>query len=163
MILHVFCLERARIFLAEILVDAVTHSADLLVFTVDDGEVVQHHKQPDLRHHLFVHILPVVGTRQYGFCSRMVDDMVDVIRLELMQDRHGNSSVGKYPEEADRPVGRVASDDGHFVAFLDTGMFQQDMKLLYPAGNVFEMVSMSIVIGESGEVPMLLDASLYKA
>ena len=80
-----------------------------------------------------------------------------------MQDRHGNSPVSQYSEKADRPVGGVTPDDGYFVAFLDTGMFQQDMKLLYPAGNVFEMVSMSIVIGESGEVPMLLHASLYKA
>ena len=42
-------------------------------------------------------------------------------------------------------------------------LFQQDVELLYPPCDVFEVKGMSVVIREGGEVPMFLHASLYKA
>ena len=93
MIFHVVGGEGTGVFLAEIFVDAVAYGAYLLILAVDDGEVVQHHEQLDIRHHLFVHVLPVAGACQYGFRSRMVDDVMDIVGFEFMQDRHSNSSV----------------------------------------------------------------------
>ena len=124
MIFHIVGGKGAGVFLTEIFVDTVTHGTYFLVLAVDDGEVVQHHEQFDIRHLLFVHVLPVSGACQYGFSPRMVDDVMDIVGFEFMQNRYSDGSVSQYSKEADRPVGGVTADDGYFVAFPDSGMFQ---------------------------------------
>ena len=44
MIFHIVGGERTGIFLAKIFVDAIAYGAYLLIFAIDNGEVVQHHE-----------------------------------------------------------------------------------------------------------------------
>ena len=163
MIFYISRSKRTGIFLSEIFIDPVAYHAYILVLTFDDGEIIQHHEQFHIGHHLFVHILPVICSCQDGFGSRVIDDMVDVVRFEFVQDRDGYGSIRQDAEEADRPVGRVTPHQSHFVSLLDPCMFEYYMKFFYTAGHVFIMVRVSIIIRESGKVPMFLDAVLDKS
>lgn len=146
MIFNIGSREGAGIFLSEILVNPVAHYPYFLIFALDDGEIVQHHEQFDIGHHLLVHILPVVGSGQYSLCPRMVYDMMDIVRLELVEDGDGNRTIRQYAEKADGPVRRISSDQSYFVSFLYSCMFEYYMKFFDTPGHIFIMVRVSIII-----------------
>ena len=58
------------IFLSEILVNPVTHYPYFLILALDDGEIVQHHEQFDIGHHLLV-LLGTSVTHQSPFHGRI--------------------------------------------------------------------------------------------
>ena len=50
----------------------------------------------------------------------MREQVVDIFRLEVLQDRYDNSLVGHDSQIGNRPVGTVASAQGNLVALLYT-------------------------------------------
>ena len=55
--------------------------------------------------------------------ARVVDDVLDLLAVELMQDRYSYRPIGEGPQETDGPVGGVTAADGNLVALLDTAVF----------------------------------------
>ena len=92
----------------------------------------------------------------------MVDDVVDIVRLELMQNRHDDGSVCHNGQEAYPPVRTVPATDCDFVSLPDATGFKDDVKLFYFAGYVFILQGSSFVIGQCIQVPVALDAAFYK-
>ena len=66
----------------------------------------------------------------------MVHQMVDVAGLELVEQRHGNRTVGHSAEEGDGPVDLVSRADGHLVAALKSAIFKKDVKFGNPFGQI---------------------------
>ena len=61
----------------------------------------------------------------------MIHDVVNLIRIELMQNRYSDGSIGDCCEESNSPVRTITSANGDFVAFTDSAVFKCDMQLFY--------------------------------
>ena len=57
--------------------------------------------------------------------------------MELVEDGHGNGSVGEDAEEGGSPSAEVASAEGYLVARLDACLLEEDVHLLDDAGYIF--------------------------
>ncbi|EJX10502.1 hypothetical protein EVA_01128 [gut metagenome] len=124
-------------------------------------KVVEQDDAFEQRHGLFVEVLPhaVAHKEQFGF--GMVDNVVDVVRLEFVQDGHDDGPVGQCGQEGDCPVGTVASADGYFVSRLDACAFQYDVEFGYFACHIFILKGDSFVVCQGIFIPMLDDALFY--
>ena len=90
----------------------------------------------------------------------MVDEIVDIARLELVQDGDGNRAVCKGSEEAYSPVGLVARADGDFVALLEAAFLESYMQVLDTLGHGLVSQGDTVVVGERRTFPILLEAFL---
>jgi hypothetical protein len=57
--------------------------------------------------------------------------------MELMEDGHGDSSVGEDAEEGSSPSAEVASAQGYLVAGLYACLLEEDVEFLNDAGYIF--------------------------
>ena len=57
----------------------------------------------------------------------MVDDVVYLVTHELMQNRHGDSSVGQRGEEGYGPLAGIASAEGYLVTLHHAAVLEQNM------------------------------------
>ena len=90
----------------------------------------------------------------------VVDEVVDALRLELVQDGHGYGAVGGGGQEADTPVGLVARAEGHLVALLQAAFLESDMQELDALSHIFIFERGALVVGEGVAVPVLTDTLL---
>ena len=65
-------------------------------------------------------IFPHVRSYKQQFGVRVREQVVDIFRLEVLQDRYDNSLVGHDSQIGNRPIGAVASAQSDLVALLDT-------------------------------------------
>ena len=92
----------------------------------------------------------------------VIDDIVNLLRHELVENGHGNSSVGEGSEEGYGPLAAVASAEGYLVAFHDAAVLEQDMQLLDFSCYIMILKGCSLVVGQRIKVPVVDDALLYK-
>lgn len=57
----------------------------------------------------------------------MVDNVMYIIRLELVQDGYCYGTIGKNCQEGNSPVRAVPSADGYLVSRLNAAFGQQDV------------------------------------
>ena len=69
----------------------------------------------------------------------MVDNIVYLLGIELMEDGHGNGSVGQRCQKGHGPVSRVSSADSYLVALLHVTVLEQDVQLFDFPGYVVEL------------------------
>ena len=129
--------EVARETVAEQFVQAFSCLGNALRARHEQGEVRQEDDSLQAGHTGFVEILPhlIAGEEHTRF--GMVDNVMDVVRLEFMQDGHGDSTISYHSEESDHPVGAVTSADGYLVARTYAALFEHDMHLGHLSGYVF--------------------------
>ena len=91
----------------------------------------------------------------------MVDDVVDIIRVEILQDRYNDGSISDGSHIGDAPTCIVLADDSYFVASSQAAMFEQQMQ----ACDLFGHLSVSVadiftVIGVTRQIPVFAKAIL---
>ena len=57
----------------------------------------------------------------------MVNNMVDVVSIEILQDRDNDGSVSNGCDIGDTPPGVISSDQGDFITSTDAGLFEEQV------------------------------------
>ena len=92
--------------------------------------VVQADRRTDLRYLVQVDTFPVDIADKQQLTLGMVDDMDRIVRTEILQDRHDDSTVGDCSQIHSHPVAVVLAHHGNLVVFLDAAFLKEDMQLL---------------------------------
>ena len=90
----------------------------------------------------------------------MVDDVLDLFAVELVQDGHGDGSVGQRGKEGDCPVRRVTAADGYLVALVYIAVLKEDMQFLYLSRYIVELQGRSLIVGQGVLIPIVDDGPL---
>ena len=86
---------------------------------VHEREVLHANDALQGRHAVLVQVFPYLVAHEQQACLAVVDDVVYIIRLELVQDGHDDGAVGNGGQKRHAPVSAVASAQGDFVAGPD--------------------------------------------
>lgn len=105
---------------------------------------------------------PYLVAHEQQACLAVVDDVVYIIRLELVQDGHDDGAVGNGGQERHAPVSAVASTQGDFVSGPDIGRFEEQVHFGYFTCHVLVLQALSVEIRERFPVPVLLYAVFDK-
>ena len=161
MIVDVFLTEVLGEFLAEHLIEVLAGVSNPFVARYQQGEVRHHEDTFQQRHGAFVEVFPhlVADKKKLGF--GVVDDVVHIVRLELVKNGHDDCTIRQGSEESDSPVRTVTSADGDFITFLNAARFKDDMQLFYLAGYILVLQGGSLIIGQGIQIPVFLYTILY--
>ena len=88
----------------------------------------------------------------------MVYQVVDVFRLEFVENRHRYCTVGQRGEETYAPVGLIAGAEGHFVAFFQSAALEGNVQILDSLGNILVFECRSLIVGQGIAFPILANA-----
>ena len=111
-------------------------------------------------HRLGVDGLYGVVTDEEQSGTGMVDDVMDLFAVELVQDGHGDGSVGQRGKEGDCPVRRVTAADGYLVALVYIAVLKEDMQFLYLSRYIVELQGRSLIVGQGVLIPIVDDGPL---
>ena len=78
---------------------------------------------------IFFDDVPEVVAQKEQLAFRVVDDVDDVGRGEILQYRDDYGAVGDRGDVGDAPPGIVAPDQRYLVALLYAGLFEQEVQL----------------------------------
>ena len=111
-----------------------------------------------MRHLLCIEFRPhnVAHKQQLG--TGVVDDVVNLLRQELMQDRHRHSAVCQGGQEGYSPACAVAAADGDFVSVLHAGGFENDVEFLDDTCYVLVVERLNAIVAEGIQLPVLFQA-----
>ena len=122
---------------------------------VHEREVLHANDALQGRHAVLVQVFPHLVAHEQQACFAVVDDVVHIIRLELVQDGHDDGAVGNGGQKRHAPVSAVASAQGDFVAGPDIGRFEEQVHLGYFTRHVLVLQALSVEIRERFPVPVL--------
>ena len=113
------------------------------------------------RHLVRTESLPhdVIHEENLGF--RVVDQVMDIPRLEFVQDRDHDRSVGDGGQIADSPVHLVAGADRDLVPLVEEALLEGYVKLLYSSCHIPVAEADALVIRKCLPVPVLPE-TLFK-
>ena len=83
--------------------------------------------------------------------------MMDIGRLEFVQQGNDHRAVGDDGEETDAPVGLVARTNGYLVPRDDAALSKKGMKPSNSFGQVLVIERHTLVIGQGGKFPVGLE------
>lgn len=129
---------------------------------VHEREVLHANDALQGRHAVLVQVFPYLVAHEQQACLAVVDDVVYIIRLELVQDGHDDGAVGNGGQERHAPVSAVASTQGDFVSGPDIGRFEEQVHFGYFTCHVLVLQALSVEIRERFPVPVLLYAVFDK-
>ena len=129
---------------------------------VHEREVLHANDALQGRHTVLVQVFPHLVAHEQQACFAVVDDVVHIIRLELVQDGHDDGAVGNGGQKRHAPVSAVASAQGDFVAGPDIGRFEEQVHLGYFTRHVLVLQALSVEIRERFPVPVLFYAVFDK-
>ena len=157
-IVDVFRSEIFRIFLSEVFVQSLSgigeergaREHDRIVRNVDNAFKV--------RHGFTVKFGPnhVSDKKNFGF--RVIHDVMDLLRLELVEHGHRDSTITQNGEESGSPVCAVSSAESDAIAFLDTGIFKQNVKFLNLSGYVLVLKCDTLIVCQCICIPVVANA-----
>ena len=158
--MYVLWAEFLGIFLAEKFIEMLSRVGELVGARHKDGEVGQVDDAFDGGHLGGVDGLghDVAHKQEAGLA--VVDDIVYLLSVELMQDGHGDGSVGEGGQECHGPVSAVAAAYGNLVALFDAHLLEHDMQLFYLACHIIILQGDTFVVGQRIIVPVLHNAVL---
>ena len=129
------------------------------VALVQTAEVGQRKYAPQPREAFFFQVLPngVAGEEEYGF--GMIDDVMYIIRVEILQDGDHDATISDGSHIGDAPAGIVLADNGYFVAAAQLAMFKKQMQ----SGYLLRYLTVSItfvfsIIRVAGKIPVFAEA-----
>ena len=149
--------EAFGVFLVEEPVDLVPSLGGVSASAFQHLQAVDQHAEAEVGHLPLVEVLPVRGADEEGLGFRVVDDMVDVIRLEIVQDRDGYRPVGKDGEKRDGPARGVAPDERDLVAPPQACLVEQQVEARDLHRHVLVAERVASIVGEGGLFPMGLN------
>ena len=120
MVADVLCTEVHRVALAEEAVEVLAR--ELYFLRARDKDLVlvagvgEH--AFEARHLLGVDLRPHLVAHEEELGLGVVHKVVNLLRVELVEDGHCHSTVGQRGQEGYAPACTVAAADGHFIAFL---------------------------------------------
>ena len=115
-----------------------------------------------VRHLYGVYLGGHVVTDKQQFGVRVIHDVVYLVCHELMQDGHGNGSIGQRGQECHSPLTGVSSTKGYLVTFLHTTVLKQYMQFLYLACHVVILQRRPLIVCQRIQIPVVNDALLYQ-
>ena len=117
-----------------------------VVAIVDDSFQMRHLQGIDNRSHM------VANKEQTGV--RVIHNVMNLFGHKLMQDGHGNSTIGQCGQEGCGPLARVAPAEGNLVALLYARVLKQDVQLLNFACNIVILQRLSFIVGQCVAIPV---------
>ena len=106
---NVFLTEIARELLSEQFIQMVACILQLFAPAHLQGEVGHQDNTFQQRHFGFVQSFPYHITYEEQTCFGMIDNIMNVVRLEFMQDRHGYCTISQDGQKSYAPMGTVSS------------------------------------------------------
>ena len=79
------------------------------------------------RHFLDIELRPYLFAHEEQLGIGVVHDVMDLFRVELVEDGHSHGTVAQRGQKGDAPACRVTAADGHFVTMLYAGGLEDDM------------------------------------
>lgn len=153
----VFRSETVGIAASEELVEAVAGFGHLRVLAEGEAVFRDVDGRFETRHRGLVEVFPDGGVHEEHFGLRVVHEMVDGFRLELVEDGHRHVAAGDDGEESHGPVGRVLPAQGYLVARLEPCRLEHYVHLGYQLGHVLELVVGAPDVREGRQLPVFLD------
>ena len=90
----------------------------------------------------------------------MVDEIMNVSRLEFVQDRHRNGPISQSGEEAYSPVRLILRTQSHLVANFEPAFIECDVKFGDTQRDFRIWQGRTLVIRKRRLVPVLLETLL---
>ena len=148
-------------FLPEQFVEAVPRLGELFLAGEPEGVILdaQHPVHP--RDGVHPDAFPYHVARKEQACFRMVDDVVDGVRLELIEDGDCHCAVGQDGEERRAPVAHVPPAEGDFVPLPDAAMFKKQVQLFDFARHVFVGIGCAFEVCQGSPVPVVFNTLFY--
>ncbi len=94
----------------------------------DDVEIGQREDRLHLRNALLLDHVPEVVAQEEQAALRVVDDVVHVVGMEVLENRHDDRAVGDRRQVGDAPPGIVASDQRDAVARHDAQFAEKQVQ-----------------------------------
>ena len=125
-------------------------------------EGVNLHNHLKVRHFVCGKAFPdnIVDKEDLGLA--VVYKIVNITRLELVQDGHRDSSISKGCKETYAPVGLVPGTNRHFVAFFKAALLKGNLQFCYSAGYIPVTECCALIIRKCRTIPMLPEALLQE-
>ena len=76
----------------------------LAAFAEKDAHLVEQHEEADIGHLAFVQVFPVICPYKDRFRLRMVHDMMNIVRFEIIEDRYRDRSISQDTEKDNPPM-----------------------------------------------------------
>ena len=149
--------ESARVLGAVVLHDVALELGErLAVALVDRMEVREREYGLDLLDLVLLDHVPEVVAQEQQAAFRVVDDMDDVRRGEILEDRHDHCSVGDGSHVGDAPAWVVAADERDFVALLDPGFLEKQVDFRNLLGHFIVRKGLALeIVGQRRHLPIL--------
>ena len=96
---------------------------------VEAMEVGERKGRPDLFYVVRLDRVPIDIPGEQQHRIRVVDDVVHIVRAEVLQDRDDDGAVSDRGDIDDAPARVVAADQRYLVATLQSGLFEKQVQL----------------------------------
>ena len=124
-------------------------------------EILQRNGGTHLGQLLHLDILPNVLAHEKQYRVGVVDNVVYVVRIELLQDGYQNGAIRYRGHKSDTPVGGILPHEGDFVASPDLTMAKEDMQFGYLASHVLIGIgALFVIVGQRRQVPVFTETRL---
>ena len=100
-----------------------------------------------MRHGLCVEFGPNHIAHKENLCLRVVNNVVHLLRLKFMQNRHRHCTIRQCGQKGCSPVGTIAAAQGNFVTLGNTCIFKQDMEFLNFSCYVLVLQGHTLIVG----------------
>ena len=135
-------------------------SGELLVIRVDKREIVDVDDTFELRHLGEVQLRADVGVGEQQDAVRVIDKVVDIVRVEICEDRDDYGFVGVDCEERNGPTVGVSCAERNLVALLDSGLLEENVEFFKNFRDVRILERLSTILAESRLSPVTFDSRL---
>ena len=102
-----------------------------------------------------VEILPNSLVDEEQASIGVVHEVVNVVGLKLMENRHRNSSESESTKHGDSPLRRVAATKGNLVARFHAGFLKKNVDFCYLSGNILILITDTLEISKGKFFPIL--------
>ena len=161
-VLYVIYGETVGISGSELLFERSQHiSHHFLFLLLVERAVVEREGGAHHAHILEVEAFPVAFAGEEQFCLAMINDVLRIVRVEVLKNRNNYSTIGDGCQKESHPSGVVLADNGNMVAFLNADFLVEKMNFC----NVACEISVSdglfcVVISQAWAVPVVFETLL---
>ena len=131
--------------MSEAFIQMLADLGHFLSLRIKETESIDLDNHIESRHFRLGKVFPYDIVHEQHFSFRVIHEVMDITRLELVKNRHRNRTVCQCSEEADTPVGLVSRTNGYLVTLYQTALLESDMKFGntpcdVPVGQILTLV-----------------------
>ena len=162
-IFHIIHGEAIRISGGEFFVECcqgVSHHFTLLLLI--EPRFVDRECSAHIAHIVEVKVFPIAFAGEKEFSLAMVHDVLSIVRVKVLQDRHNHGAIGDGGDKHRNPSRVVFADECHVIALLEPDFLVEEVD----AGNISRKIGVekrvfSVVVSQARIVPVLFE-TLFK-